>query len=122
MDVGAAMSKSGERKLKIYFKLFDQKDDKSYYYANSSDRFQPRSALVDTGCNHTLLFTSIEPFLDERKQSRLQIQVADKGSSMIGSKDGVLRALAFGAEGVSSGGTNLSINCSMQSSFTLLSL
>ena len=112
MSVGAAVSKSGERKLQTYFKLFDQKDDKSYYYANYSDRFQPRSALVDTGCNHTLLFTSIEPFLDERKKSRLQIQVADKGSSMMGSKDGVLRALAFGAEGVSSGGTNLSINCS----------
>jgi len=83
-----------------------------YHYANYTDRFQPRSALVDTGCNHTLLFTSIEPFLDERKQSRLQIQVADKGSSMMGSKDGVLRALAFGAEGVISGGNKLNINCS----------
>ena len=112
MDVGAEVGKSGERKLKTYFKVFDQKDDKHYHYANYSDRFQPRSALVDTGCNHTLLFTSIEPFLDERKQSRLQIQVADKGSSMMGSKDGVLRALAFGAEGVISGGNKLNINCS----------
>ena len=97
---------------RVTFMCDDINEDKDYYYANYSDRYQPRSALVDTGCNHTLLFTSIEPYLDERRQSRLQIQVADKGSSMLGSKDGVLRALVFGAEGVSSKGTKININCS----------
>ena len=110
--VGNRVTESNDSNHKTTFVYDGINEDKAYYYANYSDRFQPRSALVDTGCNHTLLFTSIEPYLDEKRHSRLQIQVADKGSSMMGSKDGVLRALVFGAEGVSSKGTKVKISCS----------
>ena len=58
---------------------------------NRVDTFPPiRSALVDTGANRTFLYCSVERWMHDSVPSNIRIQVADKGTSMKGSKDGKL--------------------------------
>ena len=74
-------------------KFTDKISDK---YAFRSQGCPPRSAQVDTGANATLLFTDIEHYMGDCKDSSLSIQVADENTRMQGSKDGTLRILALG--------------------------
>ena len=55
-----------------------------------------KSALVDTGANAILMFTSAEDHMSNAKDSNLSIQVADSDTNMHGSKDGTLHMLVLG--------------------------
>jgi site-specific DNA-cytosine methylase len=55
-----------------------------------------KSALVDTGANATLMFTSTEEHMTNPRGSNLRIQVADSDTNMQGSKDGILHMLVLG--------------------------
>ena len=61
-------------------------------------RYMPRSAQVDTGANRSLLFRSAEKYMDEKTDSKLMIQVADKANTMSGAKDGLLRVMVLSPE------------------------
>ena len=54
------------------------------------------SALVDTGANAILMYTSAEDSMTNMKDSNLSIQVADSDTNMPGSKDGILHMLILG--------------------------
>ena len=54
------------------------------------------SALVDTGANAILMYTSAEDSMTNMKDSNLSIQVADSETNMPGSKDGILHMLILG--------------------------
>ena len=55
------------------------------------------SALVNTGANAILMYTSAEDSMTNMKDSNLSIQVADSDTDMSGSKDGILHMLILGA-------------------------